>query len=794
MTIPAVAVQAAEGPLAWLRVVDLTDLRGALCARILADLGADVVRVEQLATPAQTSAGSAHKYRNANKRGVTLDLTTPEGRGRLDRLLQEADVLVDNLDSAARLAAGLSAESVAQTFPHLVHVALTDLGLRGPRSAWHLEALPALAASGALHASGFPDLPPCNAPGYLAHDCASVYGAVAAVAAALDAERRGGARRGQLVDISVQEAALAGTNPWSIALHSYSKLNPLLSPEGKRNAEGAYWVLPAADGWVRAVIGTRRHWEGFVDLMRSPDALLEEVWASPHFRLQNADVVRLIAEERLTDRTRAQLFDEALGRGTTVGVLHTVREFADHPQTRARSFFLNGEAFGLGGLPFAGHPVNLSRTPAALRLPAAAADADSDEVSFRARRPPAGSPIGKDGGLLLDGVRVVEFGVAAVVPELAGVLSELGADVIKIESRAHPDVLRAAGAATGSFNSSMTFNCECRGRRSVALDLTTPEGRRLAFELCAAADVVAENHRGGVLDALGLGYDAVQARNPGVIYVSSQGYGRTGPFATMPAYGPLNSGFSGMHLLWNHPDAPYPCGTSLNHPDHIGGKLLAVPVLAALREREASGRGQRLEMAQTEVAAYLMGESYLDAARADADPVPLGNAHPSAAPHGVYPSAGDDRWVAVAVMNDEQWLRLCAVAGWEATVEFATSEARLAARAELDAQLSEWTRGLTNADAAELLQAGGVSAMPVMGPVDHHADPHLQERDFIVHLDHPEVGEETHVGNPIRFSRLEQRMAKSAPCLGAHTEEVLTSLLGLTSQEVEALVEKGVCR
>ena len=126
---------------------------------------------------------------------------------------------------------------------------------------------------------GFPDLPPTNAPGYLAHDCASVYGAIAAVAAVLDAERRG-EPAGQLVDISVQEAALAGTNPWSIALHSYSKLNPLLSPEGKRSAEGAYWVLPAADGWVRAVIGSPRQWNGFVELMRSPEALLEDVWNS----------------------------------------------------------------------------------------------------------------------------------------------------------------------------------------------------------------------------------------------------------------------------------------------------------------------------------------------------------------------------------------------------------------------------------------------------------------------------------------------------------------------------------
>jgi crotonobetainyl-CoA:carnitine CoA-transferase CaiB-like acyl-CoA transferase len=262
----------------------------------------------------------------------------------------------------------------------------------------------------------------------------------------------------------------------------------------------------------------------------------------------------------------------------------------------------------------------------------------------------------------------------------------------------------------------------------------------------------------------------------------------------MPAYGPLNAGFSGVHLLWNHPDAPYPCGTSLNHPDHIAGRLLAVGVLAALREREASGEGQWLELAQTEAAAYLLGDAYLEGARAGTDPEPLGNAHPAASPHGVYPSAGDDQWVAIAVTDDDGWQRLCATVEWEADPSLATATARIAARAEVDARLAAWTRERSKDEAAALLQAGGVSAMPVMGPLDHHADPHLQERSAIICLHHPDIGDERHVGNPLRLSRLPQRTARSAPRLGEHTEEVLTSVLGLSAQEVAALVEDGVCR
>src|SRR3954447_5478540 len=260
------------GPLAWLKVVDLTDLRGALCARILADLGADVIRIE----PAEPLASLAHAYRNANKRGVVLDVHDPDGRARLDELLADADVLVENV--------GVPNASVAERHPHLVHVALADLGLSGPRADWHLEPLPALAASGALWASGFPRLPPCNGPGHPAHDCASVYGAIGAVAAVLDREWSEEAL-GQVVEVSVQEAGLAGLIPWSVAMQDYLSVNPLLPADVRRNADGAYWVLPASDGWVRVVVGSPKQWAGFKTLMRNPDIFEADEWRNPQFRL-----------------------------------------------------------------------------------------------------------------------------------------------------------------------------------------------------------------------------------------------------------------------------------------------------------------------------------------------------------------------------------------------------------------------------------------------------------------------------------------------------------------------------
>src|SRR4051794_5406569 len=334
-----------RGPLARLRVVEVVDLRGALCGRILADLGADVVKVLRPSLPHNEYESTAYRYRNANKRAAVADLHSPDDRERFETLLDAADVLIENLGPEQRRAHDLVPADVEHRHPRLVQVSLTDFGSSGPRSEWRLEPLTALAASGTMWATGFPDRPPCWLPGYLAHDCASIYGAIGALAAILDRERSG---RGQWVEISTQEAALAGTTPWSVAIADYLHINPRLNAKGTRSADGAYWVLPAKDGWVRTVIGTPRQWQGFVELCGSPDLLTEPEWANPGFRLANVDVVRLVAETCLAERTREELLASARALGTTIGVLHTPSEFVAHAQTKWRGFFTTTGFAGLG--------------------------------------------------------------------------------------------------------------------------------------------------------------------------------------------------------------------------------------------------------------------------------------------------------------------------------------------------------------------------------------------------------------------------------------------------------------
>ncbi len=751
-------------PLSGLRVLDATDIRGALCARILADLGADVIR---LSHEGDDPEGAAHRFRNARKRVSTETLDS----GALDTLLADADILVENTGPTG----ALDRDAIAARHPSLVLVALTDLGLHGPRAHWHLEPLPALASSGALHATGFPALLPTALPGFLAHDCASVHGALGAVTAVMDRRRTG---LGQLVEISAQEAALNGTVPWSVVIPGYLHHNPYLPAEGKRNADGLYFVFHTADGHIRVVIGSETDWHAFVELLGRPEELLAPEWSDRIHRVMNAEVMRATVNRQLADRTRAEVFAHALEVGVPLGSVQTALEFAAHPQTTGRAFFHDGVA--RGAVRFGPDPLPDPTPPTA-----AAAVAFPGE-----REAHAGStePLPQ----LLDGVRVVEFGIAAVVPEMCWMLSELGAEVIKIESVVKPDVLRQTGL--DDLDKGFAFNMECRGRRSVALDLTTDEGRRLALDICATADVVAENNRGGVMASLGLDHADIVARNPDVIYVASQGYGRGGPMGEMKAYGPLNCCFAGVQLLFSHPDGPYPCGTSMNHPDHIAGKLLATAVLAALDQRNHTGEGQLLEMAQTEAAAYLLGDLYLEAIETGVDPANGANRHPAMAPQGVYPAAGDDEWIAIAVADDSAWAALEQVCGWEPDPGLAAADARHVAHDEIDQRLSAWTASLEPDDATDRLQAAGVYAMRVMGALGHLADDHLTRRGLMVDLVHAAAGEERQPANPTRMSRTQLRTAPSAPCLGVHTAEVLTELLGLTADEIARLDAAGILR
>ena len=813
------------GPLAHLTVLDLTDLRGALAGRLFADLGADVLKIEppggdpgRLQPPYAGGVAAPDRslpflYRNANKRGVVLDLHDPEGATRFATLCARADVLLENYGTNRRQVLDLAPEALRARYPQLVHVAIADFGLTGPRAHWRAEPLVAFAASGAHWVSGFPDQPPCWSPGFAAHDSASVFAVIGALTALLDRARHGA---GQTVEISVQEAAISGFNPWQIPLGDYHRFYPMLPSAPPRNADGNYLVLPTADGHVRILPAGQRHWRGFVDLLGCADAFSGPEWEFPLYRLINVAAVRAVAADALRQRTRAEAFAGALARGVPLAPINTPDEFAESEQTRTRGYFRRTAFPHLGDAPFAIAPFNFSATPVELRRPAPELPPPHGGSPLPQRGfplpqgegpgegitladplptpPPSGEmTTGEGTAPPLTGMRVLVFGYAVVAPEAGWLLAELGADVIRLESRAHLDLLRTVSIEPDAPNRAFTFNDASRGQRSVCLDLRSERGRALALELCARADVVLENYRGGVLAGWGLDYACVRRVRPDVVYLSSQGFGATGPLAEAPSFGPLNAAFVGINWLWNFPDAPYPAATSLNHPDHLASKLATAAVLAALEHRRRTGEGQYIEMAQTEAAAFVLGELFLERACTGRAPAQRGNAVDHAVPHGAYPCAGEDRWCAIAVIGNRAWERFRRCLGWADEPRWATLSGRLAARDEIDRRVAEWTAARSAESAASALQSAGVSAAPVFDGDELRADAHLLGRGAIVTVEHPEIGSERHLANPLRLSRTALPVAGPAPLLGADTAAVLTELLGLDSAEVQQLIDSGVC-
>jgi crotonobetainyl-CoA:carnitine CoA-transferase CaiB-like acyl-CoA transferase len=390
--------------------------------------------------------------------------------------------------------------------------------------------------------------------------------------------------------------------------------------------------------------------------------------------------------------------------------------------------------------------------------------------------------------LPLEGIRVISLGTGAVIPDGAKILGELGADVIKIESRKNPDFLKTIG-----FDA--PFNEANRNKRSFGVNLKEEKGREIVRQLIKVSDIVGENFRGGAMKDLGLDYESVRQLKPDIIYISSQGFGGGGPYTEYEAYGPMISAVSGMLSMWAHPDDPYPVGSNAPLPDHMASKQAVVAVLAALDYRRRTGKGQFIDMAQTEVAAGLIGEAYLDYAINRRVPRPIGNRSPYAAPHGCYPCKGEEEWCAISVFTDEEWQRFCeAIANptWTKDLKFADIVSRLRNVDELDGLVAEWTGNRSAHEVMETLQCAGVAAGVVQRAHDSIDDPQLRWQGAIIELDHPKAGKRLYPGIPFKLSGTPPLRSTPTPLLGQHTDEICRELLKMAEEEVKRLKEKGI--
>ncbi len=388
---------------------------------------------------------------------------------------------------------------------------------------------------------------------------------------------------------------------------------------------------------------------------------------------------------------------------------------------------------------------------------------------------------------LFEGIRVIDFTWHLTGPLTTKHMSDLGAEVIKVESRRRPDIQRA-GERTGSFKQYST------GKLSITLNITKPEGLGLIKQLIGQADIIVENFAGGVMERLGLGYDAVRELKPDIIMLSSCMQGQTGPHSKHPGSGHKLTALAGFNHITGWPDQE-PVWIAA-YTDFIAPRYNVIALLAALDYRRRTGKGQYLDMSQYEAGIQFMAPLVLDYGVNDRVVGRMGNQVPNAAPHNAYRCQGEDRWCAIAVFTDEEWGSFCNVIGSPALADdprFASLMSRKNNEQELDELVNEWTVNRTSEEVMGMMQAAGVAAGVVETGEDLlENDAQYKHRHTFVELDHPVDGKyRSNSGAHFLLSK-HSPVLKRAPLLGEHNDYVFKELLGLSEKEYNRLVDKEV--
>ncbi|MCP1838507.1 crotonobetainyl-CoA:carnitine CoA-transferase CaiB-like acyl-CoA transferase [Bradyrhizobium sp. USDA 4524] len=792
------------GVFSHLRVVEIgSSAATSYCARLFADFGADVQKVEPPTgdplrrsaplTPGDQSAWFA--FLNFNKSSIVIDGDGADAVRRLTALIETCDILVDGRDVDPADCPSVDISAIRQRHSGLVYLEASWFGRSGPYAGFAATDSTIRALAGLIKLAGPVEGPPSYSPDFQTGIIAGLWGFIATAASVVAR-----ARVGRSWSLSIFEACLALSEYLMFEAFQHGDVM-------RRIGINRFWpnfpigIYPTKKGWLGVTTVAPAQWRAFCDMLDLLELRDDPALILNEDRLQHMERIERQFIPRLKTRTAQQWFAEGLKRKIPIVPVPEISDLLQDAEKKERGAIvpvLLGEEVGLT----AGSMQRLTLTPPHRggRVPA-----PGEQQAFaNSRRRQTGAASASScsvdaGGLPLQGIRVIDFSMGWAGPLCTRMLADLGAEVIKVEAIQYPDwwrgLNRPAGFVAGRmYEKAIRFCMMNRNKYGITLDLKRTQGLDLAKRLLAEADIVVDNYSVDVLPKLGLGYDVLRTINPRLIMMSMSAFGTNSVHRNCRAYGSTLEQASGLPSVVGNPGQT-PVMSHIAFGDAVGGLNGCAAVLVALIHARATGQGQFIDLAQIECMMPFAAPWIVVNSICSTPPVRYGNRHPQFVPHGCFRCAGEDNWILVAVTDEDMWQRLAVLIGrpdWAANESLKFANGRRDVEDEIESGIEAWTLTRDADEAMSELQAAGVAGGVARLPIDLLNDRHLRSRAFLQEVERAFVGLHPQPSMPIREGAESYALRTPAPTLGQHNGQILSGVLGLSDAEIAHLGREDI--